>query len=324
MRTTLIRGVLVMAALLAFSVAPALAQSVIKGKVLDSQGKPVEGATVTLEAEASAAKRDLKTDKKGEFMQVGLPSGTWKVTAKKDGVGTATAQGRITQGAPSEVNLTLTSAAAGGPALGGGDAKAAAEMRVLLDAANAAESAKNWDEAIAKFGELVAKAPTCAECFRHLADAQVQKKDFAAAEASYKQSNAVKESPEAYMGLVRLYNDQRKFDLAAEASTKMAALQSTGPGGGGAEGNYNTGVALFNGGKFAEAKAAFESATKADPSMPLAHFYLGMASLNGGDLPGATAAFEAFLKLDPDGAQLPASSPLKAADIKAFVASQKK
>jgi cytochrome c-type biogenesis protein CcmH/NrfG len=324
MRTILLR-VFTLAALLALLATPALAQSVIRGKVTDPQGKPVDGAIITLEAEGAAGKRELKSDKKGEFMQIGLASGTWKITATKQGVGTATTQGRLSQSAPVEVQLTLAPASAAGPTAVAGDAKAQAETNALLTAANAAEAAKNWDDAIAKFSELVAKVPTCAECFRHLGDAQVEKKDFAAAEASYKQSNAVKENAESYMGLVKIYNDQKKFDLAAEASTKMGALAAAAPGGGGsAQANYNTGVALFNGGKFAEAKAAFEAASKADPTMALAHFYLGMASLNGGDLPGATAAFEAYLKLDPDGGQLPASSPLKAADVKAFVASQKK
>ena len=86
----------------------------------------------------------------------------------------------------------------------------------------------------------------------------------------------------------------------------------------------NVGVVLFNAGKFGEAKTQFESATKADPSMALAQYYLGMASLNGGDLPGATSAFEAYLKLDPDGSKIPASSPVKANELKAFLASQKK
>ena len=53
------------------SVAPALAQSHVQGKVVDAQGKPVEGATITFESQSSNAKRDTKTDKKGEFLQVG-------------------------------------------------------------------------------------------------------------------------------------------------------------------------------------------------------------------------------------------------------------
>jgi len=58
--------------------------------------------------------------------------------------------------------------------------------------------------------------------------------------------------------------------------------------------------------------------------MALAQYYLGMANLNGGDLAGATSAFDAYLKLDPEGSKIPASSPVKVNELKAFLASQKK
>jgi tetratricopeptide (TPR) repeat protein len=322
MRTTLIRGALAFVVLLAMSVAPALAQSVVRGKVVDGQGKPVDGATITFEQQGTNAKRDTKTDKKGEFLQIGLASGTWKITANKQGVGTASSQGQVSQGRPVELTLTLAPAGAAGPAAG--DAKAAAELQALATAASAAAQAGNYDEAITKYNELIAKVPTCAECFLQLGNAQAAKKNYTEAETAYRQSIAVRETADAYNGLVKIYNDQKKFDLAAEAGGKAASLSATAGGGGNAEATYNQGVVLFNAGKFAEAKTQFESATKSDPSMALAHYYLGMASLNGGDLASASSAFEAYLKLDPEGSKIPASSPVKTNELKAFLASQKK
>jgi len=326
MRTTLIRGAVALTVALLMSVAPAFAQSLVKGKVVDASDKPVEGATVTFESQNSNQKRDTKTDKKGEFLQVGLNSGPWKITVAKEGVGTSTQTGNVSQGRPIELTFKL---AAGGPAGAGGtgaggDPKAAAELRALATAASAAQAAGNWDEAIAKFNELVAKVPTCGECYLNLANSYVQKKNLPEAEAAYKKSNEIKESADAYNGLVRIYNEEKKFDLAAEAGGKAAALSATAGGGGNPEAMYNNGVVLFNAGKFAEAKTQFEAASKADPSMALAHYYLGMANLNGGDLAGATTAFEAYLKQDPDGSKIPASSPVKVNELKAFLASQKK
>ena len=80
MRTTLIRGTAALTVVLLMSVAPAFAQSLVKGKVVDASDKPVEGAIVTFESQNSNQKRDTKTDKKGEFLQVGLNSGPWKIT----------------------------------------------------------------------------------------------------------------------------------------------------------------------------------------------------------------------------------------------------
>ena len=118
------------------------------------------------------------------------------------------------------------------------------------------------------------------------------------------------DSAEAYTALANLYNSQKKFDLAAEASANAAKYSAPAAGGGGnAEASYNQGVILFNSGKFAEAKTLFEAATKADPTMALAQYQLGMTALNLGAFSEAVTALEAYLKIDPNGA--------KAAEVKA-------
>ena len=132
--------------------------------------------------------------------------------------------------------------------------------------------------------EVTTKAPTCSDCFLNLGIAHANKKEWAQAEAALKKATELKpDNPQAHTQLAGVYNQQRKFDLAAEASAN-AAKYSAGAAGGGAsaEALYNQGVALFNGAKFAEAKTAFEGATKADPKMALAHYQLGMTALNLG------------------------------------------
>ena len=69
MRTHLIRGVLALVVALGLA-APATAQStgMVKGKVVDAKGEPVEGAKVLIEfAEGASRKHETKTNKKGEF-----------------------------------------------------------------------------------------------------------------------------------------------------------------------------------------------------------------------------------------------------------------
>jgi len=317
MRTNLFRGVLALAVLLTLSVAPALAQSIVRGKVVDAQGKPVDGATVTFEAEGTNRKAETKTDKKGEFLQVGLSSGPWKVTVNKQGVGTATKPAQVSQGRPSEMQFTLAPAGAAA----GGDPKAAAELQAAAKAGADALRAGNNDEAIAKFTELTTKVPTCADCYYNLGVAHSNKKEYDQAEVAFKKAIELKpDSGEAYTGLANLYNAQKKFDLAADASAK-AAQYSAGAagGGGGAEASYNQGVILFNGGKFTEAKTQFEAATKADPTYAPAYYQLGMTSLNLGQIPDAVSALEKYLELDPNGpraAEVKASLPALQAMVK--------
>jgi hypothetical protein len=107
----LFRGVCSVAVVLALA-ASAFAQSVVRGKVQDAQGKPVEGATIVFEAEGTNRKMQTNTDKKGEFLQVGLASGPYKVTASKDGVGASESKANVRQGPNNPLSFTLAPAGA--------------------------------------------------------------------------------------------------------------------------------------------------------------------------------------------------------------------
>lgn len=307
MRTNLIRGVLALAVVLAVS-APALAQSIVRGKVVDAQGKPVEGATVLIESKESNRKAETKTNRNGEFLQVGLPSGAYNVTVTKDTL-KAVLPANISQGRPSELSFQLSPSSGLTPE----QIKQQAETQKLAGGAIEAMRAGRDDEAIKMFEELVVKVPTCSDCYYNLGVAYTKKMQYDQAEASFKKVLEIKpDNADAYTGLANVYNSQKKFDLAAEASTKAQQLAgASGAAGGNAEATYNQGVILWNAGKYAEAKVQFEAATKADPTMAMAHYQLGMANLNTGDIPGARAAFEAYLKADPSGA--------KAAEVKTFL-----
>ena len=308
MRTFLLRGVVAVAVLCAMSAAPALAQSVVRGKVTDAQGKPVPDATVLFEATDANRKTTTKSDKNGDFLQVGLASGSYKVTASKDKIGTQTLPMTVRQGPNQPLNFAL-STATGATA---GDNKEAAAIQAAAGAAVEAMKAGKHDEAIAKFQEVIAKVPNCQDCYYNIGVSQMAKKDYTEAETAFKKAIELKpDNADAYTALANLYNSQKKFDRAADASANAAkyAAAGGGAGGGNAEASYNQGVILFNAGKFAEAKTQFEAATKADPNHAMAQYQLGMTSLNLGQIPEAVSALEAYLKVDPNGP--------KAAEVKA-------
>jgi tetratricopeptide (TPR) repeat protein len=279
----------------------------VRGKVQDAKGQPVEGATIVFEADGTNRKMQTNTDKKGEFLQVGLQSGAYTVTASKDGIGTANSKTNVRQGPNNPLNFTLAPA---GAAVSAGDRAAAQKLQALAGEASAALRSGDNDTAIAKFNEVLSQMPTCGDCYYNIGVAQSNKKDYAAAEAAYKKAIEIKpDHGDAYTGLATLYNQQKKFDLAAEASANAAKYAGAAGGGGNAEASYNQGVILFNGQKFAEAKTAFEAAVKADPNHALAQYQLGMTALNLGQIQDAVNALEAYLKVDPNGP--------KAAEVKA-------
>ena len=308
LRTTLFRGIVALGFLCALA-SPALAQSVVRGKVTDAQGKGVPDATVEFASTDSNRKTSTKTDKNGEFLQVGLQSGGYKVTASKQGVGSQTKDAQVKQG-PSQINFAISPATAGGGAPAD-KAETAAINAAASAAIDALKSGKN-DEAIAKFNEVIAKVPTCADCYFNIGMAYQNQQKYAEAETAYKKVIELKpDSADAYTGLATIYNAQKKFDLAADASAKAAQLSAgAGGGGGSAEANYNQGVIFFNAGKFADAQKSFLAATKSDPNNAMAQYQLGMTSLNLGQIPEAVAALEAYLKIDPNG---PKAGEVKAA-----------
>jgi tetratricopeptide (TPR) repeat protein len=306
MRTYLIRAVLALAVMLAVS-GPAAAQSVVRGKVLDAEGKPVEGAVVTIEATEANRKAQTKTNRNGEFLQVGLASGRYSVTVTKDNL-KAVQPATVSQGTPVELTIQLTPTSGMTPE----QAKEAAAMQELASGAVEAMRAGRDDDAIRQFNEIVAKVPTCSDCYYNLGVAYAKKQQYDLAEESFKKAIEIApNSGDAYTGLTNVYNATKRFDLAQQASAKASELTAASGGAGGAEALYNQGVILWNAGKFAEAKVQFESAVKTDPTMAMAHYQLGMANLNLGQIPEAKAAFQEYLKVDPNGP--------KAAEVQGFV-----
>lgn len=299
----------------------AFAQGAVKGKVVDAQGNPVEGAQVDiLSIDKGGKPLVVKTKKDGTYMQVGLGPGEYKVTATKGDL--SNSQNVHVGLDPKNVDFKL---APSGGGRGAPNPKIVAAQKAFDEGVQLSSDNSKDDEAIAKFQEAItALAPApCAECYSNIGTLQVkkaaqdkaadaQKKDFDDAEASYKKAIELKpEMADAYNGLATLYNAQRKFDLAAEASKKALELAGSGtgapgaaggaPAGGNASAIYNQGVILWNAGKIPEAKAQFEQAVKLDPNNADAHYWLGMAFVNGGDTANAKPQFEAYLKLSPSG-----------------------
>ena len=281
----------------------------IKGRVVDAQNKPVEGALITMESKEMNRKLTVKTDKRGEYTQF-LSPGEYLVTASKDNLSQSFPV-KVSLG-ESEQNFTLKPGGSGG----GGGAPSEADVK-KREAENAAikgafeqgvalSNEGKYDEAIAKFNEVLVKVPKCVECQTNIAAVHMRKKEYDPAEAAYKKALEINpSSAEAYMGLANVYNAQKKFDQASEAGAQaqklLSAAGGAGVGGVSASATFNQGVIAWNAGKIPDAQKLFEQAVAADPKMADAHYWLGMANVNQGKLPEAVKSFEEYLKLDAKG-----------------------
>ena len=238
----------------------------IQGVVKDAQGKPVEGAKITIElTEGVNIKLETKSGKKGEFTQIGLQSGPHKVTAEKDKL-SQSQMVRVTSGDVSRANFVLAPRAASGRSAE--DANAAELQKTFGEGVEAARAGK-LDDAIGKFSRGIELDPKCAEC---------------------------------YYNLATLYNAQGKFEQAAAASLRGTEISAaTGAGKRDPELMFTQGVILWNAGRTAEAKKQFEAAIEANPNHAEAHYRLGVALVSEGNAAAATGEFETYLKLAPTG-----------------------
>jgi hypothetical protein len=162
------------AAAFALAVAvPALAQStgMVRGTVKDATGQPVDGAVVKIDMSSGTARHfETKSNKKGEFVQIGLPPGDYKVVAEKDKTTSNEAGGRVSISRPLDVMLVI---GAGGPSK---ETQAkAAELKKAFEDGVAASRAGNHDEAVAKFQAALAINEKCFDCYYNIGYSYSQK-----------------------------------------------------------------------------------------------------------------------------------------------------
>lgn len=287
---------------------PAFAQTgQLKGKVVDAQNAPVRDAKITMLAVETNRKYETKTDKQGDYRQIGLPPGLYTVTATKD---------KLTQSfdvklgiETKEVNFSLEPGAAGGrgkpsPEEAKKEAERIAGIQAAFSAGADLINAGKFDEAIAKFNEVIAAVPEgrCAECYTNLGAIYARQQDWPKSEAAYKKAIEIKpELVDAYNGLANVYNAQKKFNEAQAMSAEATKRGGAAGGAGNADGLYNQGVIAWNGNDFPKAQELFAAAVKANDKHAEAHFMLGQVYLNTGKLPEAAKEFEAYITLAPTG-----------------------
>ena len=79
----------------------------ISGKVTDSKGKPVKGASVSVRANNRAGSGWAETDKNGKYTITGLPADSYQVDAYTDGSAWVSKTAKVSVGKTAKANLKL-------------------------------------------------------------------------------------------------------------------------------------------------------------------------------------------------------------------------
>jgi tetratricopeptide (TPR) repeat protein len=310
-RLHLTRGVLAAVIISALATSAAAQTGRVGGTVKDESGQPIKGATITAEnPNASPSSFTATTDDKGRFSIIGLKSGSWTFSAQAPGF--APESGRLnvqTIGSPNPpLTFTLKKGGAAAPAgaLGG---LAAKDLQAELAAADQAYNTKQWDDAVAKYQAILAKAPALsaislqiAAVYRAKADEMRRQDPKANLAPVYDQAIAT------YEGVLKIdpSNDKaivgigmtnlEKGDLKAAEDTLTKAAQSPKPT---REVFYNLGEVKFAKGATDEAGGWYQKAAEMDPTWGKPLFKLALVQLNKGDKEATIKALEKVIAADP-------------------------
>jgi tetratricopeptide (TPR) repeat protein len=269
-----------------------------RGKVVDEAGKPVADAAVTMELQGGMTRKfQTKSNKKGEYTQVGMQPGQYRVSAAKDGFVGSYVESRISLGEPTYLpDLKLVPKAVAQAAV---EDKSMAELKGGFDKANALMNEGKLDEAEAEYRALIAKNPAVPQLHHNLAILLSKKKDMAGAEASYLKAIEVKaDYDEGYVGLSNLYLSHNQPDKAVALLTKALAARPDD-----AKLNFQLGFAQFTAGDYDSAVAALKKAESLDAANPEVHYYLGTIALSRNEKAECAARLEKYLSMNPTNAQ---------------------
>jgi Tfp pilus assembly protein PilF len=295
---------------------PAYAQTgSVGGKVVDAQGQPIAGATVSIDRQGVTQHFQTETKADGSYFHAGLPIGRYKVSVIREGRTIDFVDGlNVGSGATTTANFDPrdTTGRAGPSAeeaakLAEERAKAEA-VKASFDQGIAAMTAKNFTEAARLFQEAATQDPTQHVIFGNLGGALSEGRKYDEAAAAYQKAIELKPDEAAYYNNLGVaLGSGGKIDEAVQALQKAAELNPANAG----QSYYNLGAVLTNRGRTADAVTAFKKAIEYNPDMGAAYYQLAISYFGSpATMPEAIPALEKFLQLEPNSPDAEAAKQL--------------
>jgi len=323
-----------------------LAQRVtVRGHVIGADGKPLAAADILLVNKDNGQKFTMKTDKNGEFVNIGVILGSYHLTLNKDGK-LLYSQDVTANGEEKVIDINLPKAQeerkqealkqlTPGQRKQLEDQQKAAEadrtkiqdLNQMLAEADTAEKAGNYEQAISIYKQATAidatqyvlwvrlgTAYVNAAGKVHAGDRAAAAEDYTQAVEAYKKALALKESAALHNNLGQAYAKLGKADEAMAEYNTAATLDPSNAG----LYFYNLGAILTNSSKPEEANAAFDKAIAADPNRADAYYWKGVNLLSKATLkdnkmiapPGTAESLNKYLELAPNGSHAASAKEL--------------
>jgi tetratricopeptide (TPR) repeat protein len=294
------------------------------GHVTLQDGTSCVKCIVVLERQSVKGVYQVKTDKKGNYVYVGLPLDTYKITLEDpDGKTLFFFNGRRAEmGEPTQMDFNLPKemaqaqkSAASNPAAQQQKAQEEKEqkeftgLKQVFEQAQALDNQKQYAEAAAMYqkAEPLAKGKNLGVIMEHEAVSYQNAKMYDQAVATYqKLITADPANPSYHSNLGTTYAMMGK---PADAEAECAKAAQAGPADG-AKCYFNLGAIAHNSGRMDDAATAFKKVTELDPKNADAFFLEGQSLMGkatmGADgkivpAPGTVEALQAYLQLQPSG-----------------------
>jgi len=291
---------------LAFS---AFAQiTTVEGNVKGSDGKPIEKAPIKIVRTDIKGNYETKTDKKGHYIYMGLPMGTYTISVIVDGKEADKVQGvRTTPGDAKPIDFDLSKSAAASQAK-------AAEMQKAIETGQAsadltrgmsAEEKAKVEKGIKERSEQMKKRNELNESFNTGMTALQAKKYDEAVPAFQKAAETDPNQVAVWANLAESYKGLAEGKTGADFDTNMGkALEAYGkaielkPDDPATHNNYA--LALAKAKKFPEMQTELKKAADLDPANGGKYYYnLGAILVNSGQNEAASEAFKKAIELTP-------------------------
>jgi predicted Zn-dependent protease len=279
---------------LAIVAVPAQAQTgTARGVVVDVDAKPIADVKIHIEFTGGLTRKfDTKTNSRGEWLHVGIPSGNYKLTFSKDGYRDYVLDWRISIGVTDLPNVTMQKGARN-------PAEAVAKLKAAFTDAVDLTNAGKYDEAIAAYNAILATNPDITAVYKNLGFVYIQKKDYPAAETAYlKVLDLEPGDPDATIALAGVYLGMGQADKAREMLDKATEANPGDP-----KAQFKKGLFLRNVNDNEGAIKAFQAVVDADPTNAEAYYHLGELMVGAAKFPEAIQFLEKYLSFNPTNAQ---------------------
>jgi len=299
----------------------------LTGVCKGDKGELLVGYPVIIERQEVKGIYKTKTNKKGEYVYIGLALGNYKITLQDPSgrqlffVTTRVGMGDLTEqdfDLAKERVLAQEDRAkqiAANPELARQvqeqekAQKQTASLKQLFDQGQALMDEKKYVEAAAMFDQALplAKDKNVPVVLGKLAESYQKAGQYDKALEHYLKAIQIKpEDAPFHNNLGNVYAEMGKATEAAAEFQKAAELDPAQA----SRFYFNYGAVMYNTGKMDEAAGAFKKATEIDANFADAYYWLGLALMGKATMnaegkvtapPGTSETLETYLKLDPNG-----------------------